>query len=183
MISPFLAALVPGTHFYQIYTRNCCLVTYLLFACCVYFYFSVFQFTAAAGWIFSHLILISEPHSLALQQPSALIPTVTPMANSAFANSFSEAPEIPCYICRSAICLFGTSSQSGIHQCVKQKNPRLCMNSAIVVATKGNQVDHLAWVVLYIFLSQATPYTQLALEISQAWNSSFPTGNFSFYSL
>lgn len=92
MISPFLAAVVPGTHFHQIYIRNWCWVTYLLSACCVYFYFSVFQFTAAAGWTFSHLILTSEPHSLALEQPSALIPTVTFMANFAFADSFSEAP-------------------------------------------------------------------------------------------
>lgn len=84
MISPFLAAVVPGTHFHQIYIRNWCLS--YLFACSIYFYFSVFQFAAAAGWTFSHLILTSEPHSLALHQPSALIPTVTFMANFAFAD-------------------------------------------------------------------------------------------------
>lgn len=88
MISPFLAAVVPGTHFQQIYTRNWFLVTYLP---AVFTFISV-SFSAATGWTFSHIILTSEPHSLALYQPSALIPTVTFMANFMFANSFSEAP-------------------------------------------------------------------------------------------
>lgn len=108
---------------------------------------------------------------LALEQPSALIPVVTFVANFAFANSFSEAPNT-CYMCRSAICLFGALSQSGIHQCVKPQAMYELSHKGCHKREPG--ASFCIWVVLYVFFSQASPYIQLALEISQAWDPPFP---------
>lgn len=139
MISPFVAAVVPGTHFHQIYTRNWFLVTYLP----AMFTFISVSFSAAAGWTSSHLILTSQPHSLALYQPPALIPTVTFMANFAFANSFSEVPNSLLHVQISNLPVRNIIPKWDSPVC-KAENPRLWMNSPIKAATKESQVYHFA---------------------------------------
>lgn len=106
------------------------------------------------------------------------------VANFAFANSFPEAPNASSQVQISKLPVWNILTKwdsPGFKAGKPRAMYELCHKGC---HKRDPDVSPCIWAVLYIFLSQAAPYIQLALEISQVWDTPFPTGLFfSFYSL
>lgn len=114
---------------------------------------------------------------------SALIPAVTLVPNFAFANSFSEAPNTLLHVQISNLPVQNIITKWDSPVCKAEKPQAMYELSHKGCHKREPGVSFCIWVVLYVFFSQTIPYIQLALEILQAWDPPFPTGNLSFCSL